>query len=187
MCVRLFRGGGGGVPCDQYPLCIAPHHVGTFPALKTWTLLYRDSPAPPPDVFSLVQLGLHCVGPPTYSHLFNLDLNVQDPPYVFSLVHFGACMIGKRAVRILSERFLLIMCELSGSDVYYHLPRNITTEVNGRYKQECIPVGCAPPARNRIGGLPRQRPPARQRPPSLDRDPPSLDRDSPTLWTDKHL
>ena len=44
-------------------------------------------------------------------------------------------------------------------------------------EQECIPVGCVPPARNRtaVGGLPDRDPPG-QRPPwmetPLDRDPP---------------
>ena len=72
------------------------------------------------------------------------------------------------------------------------------------WKQECIPVGCVPPARNHtVGGLPDrdppgQKPPPKQRPPwtetPLDRDPPrqrpSLDRDPQDrdplrpLWTE---
>ena len=53
--------------------------------------------------------------------------------------------------------------------------------------QECIPVGCIPPAWYHMGSLP-------DRDPALDRDPPGqrpppqpLDRDPPLLWTDKHL
>ena len=57
-------------------------------------------------------------------------------------------------------------------------------------KQECIPVGCVPPALYRMGGLPdRQPPPDRDPPgqrPSLDRHPPwtetPQDRDPP--WTE---
>ena len=41
-------------------------------------------------------------------------------------------------------------------------------------KQECIPVGCVLPTRNRVRGLPDRDPP--------DKDPPCLDRDpSPSL------
>ena len=52
--------------------------------------LYRD-PAPPPGIFKLVQLGPHCKETP-YSDLFKL---------------YEARMVGKRAVSILLECFLV--------------------------------------------------------------------------------
>ena len=65
---------------------------------------------------------------------------------------------------------------------------------------ECIPVGCVPPARYRMGGYPNKDPldrdPPGQRPPGqspLDRDPPGQrprNRDSlwtETLWTETPL
>ena len=58
------------------------------------------------------------------------------------------------------------------------------------YVQECIPIGCIPPAHNHTwaGGLPEQRPSGQRPPwkessqtetPILDRDPPPLDSDLP--------
>ena len=41
-----FGSRGGGVPCDQYPWCIGPHHTGIPPPPQTWDLTV-PGPHPP--------------------------------------------------------------------------------------------------------------------------------------------
>ena len=46
-------------------------------------------------------------------------------------------------------------------------------------QQECFPVGCEPPTRNRTGGLPDRDPPFWTETPLWTETPPPLDRDPP--------
>ena len=94
------------LPCDHYPSCIGPDHAGTpRPQLRPLPSsgLFTGTPCPSSpsdmDMFKFLQLGHQCRG--TSPH----------PPDMFRPVHYEVCMVGKWAVRILLECFLVIISE----------------------------------------------------------------------------
>ena len=71
-------------------LSVCSHGIPSYRAPLLCT-----EPAPPLDMFKLVQLGPHCTGTPPL------------PQDIFKLVHYDAHTVGKLAVGILLEYFLV--------------------------------------------------------------------------------
>ena len=66
-------------------------------------------------MLKLVQFGPHCTGTPTHrtcSNLFKLALTVETPPLPghYKLVYYEGHTVGRQAIGILLQRFLVIMC-----------------------------------------------------------------------------
>ena len=107
VCLSICSSGRGRVPCDHYTWSIGPHHTGTpdmgphctgtRPAppqpcpLRYGTLLYKDYPRTYPCFFK------------TWTSLYR-----PPPPDMFKFIHYAPRTVGKRAVRILLECFLVI-------------------------------------------------------------------------------
>ena len=144
VCVSLFT--GWGVPCDHYPWSNGPHQ-GPLPGptlpwtwdltvqvpLRPWTLPGHETlspcvgtvpqPAPPPILTS----SGHDWTP--------VQTGSLEDPRCWHLVATEAYTVGKRAIRILLEYFLVAY----GCQVYGTCRKPIC-------QQDSIPAECVPPA-----------------------------------------
>ena len=101
-----------------------PYYTGTLPQPPPPHQMYSylsnldltvHGPGPTSDMFKLVELGPHCTGTPP-PDMFKLvhyvrlepDCTGTATPNILKLVHYEARTVGKRAIHILLESFLVI-------------------------------------------------------------------------------